>query len=132
MAIDLKDFIKVALSDITSAVKESQSELDGFACVAPTHSIGYSRDDMKWTENRYSKISSIEFDIAVTSESTEKSKESGSSGISVLSVMSLGVGRKNEETQEILSQSISRIKFSIPVAFAMNVPNANKFFSKSQ
>lgn len=132
MAIGLKDFVKSALSDITSAVKESQSELADLACIAPTHSIGVSKDDVKWAEHRYSKVSSIDFDIAVTSGSTEKSKESASSGISVLSVISLGVGRKDEETEEILSQSISRIKFSIPVAFAMNVPNANKFFEKNQ
>ena len=107
--MELKDFIKQVLFDISNAVKESQEELKDVAVVNPPHNDGGHGPMMRkyFYEQRL-----IEFNIAVAA-STERE---GHTGVKVMSAL-LGDVSKNTTNKEI-----SRITFSIPVYLSKGLP----------
>lgn len=99
--MELKEFIKSVLIDITSAVKESQVELNNGALIVPDNVIGLVRSGNK-------PLSLIEFEVAIT---TEDVKEKGK-GIKIASAI-LNGGYKDDNKNS--AGCVSTIKFSIPV-----------------
>lgn len=94
--MELKEFIKTALADITNAVKESQSDLTNGSIVCPKE-----------------KTQLIEFDIAVTTADNMSAKaEMGTSNI-VGRIFAIGGKAEGEYGHS----QLSRIKFEIPVQF---------------
>lgn len=133
MAVELKDFIKTALADIVCAVQESQRELFHVASISPAHEIGSKQIDVRWADNKYSKVSPIEFDVAVTTGTSETNDGEISCGIKVLNAISVGIGGKNSSKETDETQTVSRIKFAIPVAFAPDVNlSLGRFCEKNQ
>lgn len=110
--MELKDFIKNVLIDISTAIEECQGELSDRACVAPVLEMGNRGVDLK-TKDGYAKVSQIDFDVAVTTETKDGSSSSAGGGIRVLNVIKVG-GKSTDESQNI-HQSISRVKFSVPM-----------------
>ena len=109
--MELKEFIKTALTDIVTAVKETQESVQDFATIAPITEAGNKVTHIK-TPNGYADISNIDFDVAVTTEATEGAANGIKGGITVAGVFSIG-GNGKEETAEKY-QNVSRIKFTIP------------------
>lgn len=105
--MELKEFIKTALADITDAVKESQAEIGNGAIISPPFAI--ETGGVNQRVHKY-KIYDIDFDIAITS--VNGSGQSRKLGLEVC-----GIGYKNEKTDSDDSTSVSRIKFSIPVVY---------------
>lgn len=68
--MELKEFIKTALTDIVTAVKETQESVQDFATIAPITEAGNKVTHVK-TPHGYADISNIDFDVAVTTETTE-------------------------------------------------------------
>lgn len=100
--MELKEFIKGVLSEITDAVKESQKEINNGVLIAPDSIIlGATRSGNK-------PVSLIEFEVAIT---TEDIKEKGK-GIKIASAF-LNGGYKNDNKNS--SGCVSTIRFSIPV-----------------
>lgn len=133
MAVELKDFIKTALADIAYAVRESQKELTNVASVSPAHETGSKHVDVRWADNIYSKVSPIEFDIAVTTGTSETNDGEISCGIKVLNTLSVGIGGKNASRETDETQIVSRIKFVIPIAFAPDrTLSLTRFCEKNQ
>lgn len=108
--MELKEFIKTALSDITNAVSELQTELQNGAIVSPSVSNPITNvtviDPQDDKINR--PISKIDFDVAITVGSTDNTEAGGKVGIQIFSAK---LGGNNESHTE----NVSRITFSIPV-----------------
>lgn len=102
--MELKEFVKLVISDITNAVKECQEEIDNGAIICPTSD---SITGFRIEDNTKAVISNIEFELSVSETSLNES----SNGIGVTSfiVGKLNNGHKNE------NENLSKIKFSIPV-----------------
>lgn len=109
--MELKDFIKAAITDIVEAVKEAQDSVKEIATIAP-YTEGNKVTHIK-TPDGYANISNIDFDVAVTAETTEGSSGGIKGGITVAGIFHVG-GNDNEETVEKY-QNVSRIRFTIPV-----------------
>lgn len=90
--MELKEFIKNALNDITEAVEESRT--------ASTRDMYL--DNLK--DQR-----TVEFDVAVTAE--DVTSATGKAGIKVFSVLESG----GETSKEVKNLSISRIRFGVYV-----------------
>lgn len=105
MAISLKDFIKNIISDISSAIRELNTEDD--LVVNPYDRIF---PNGKYPENtiagNYAYISYVEFNIAIAS--VESNKTEGGVAIKVLNG-NIGKNLSNE--------SSSTVKFTLPVVF---------------
>lgn len=105
--MELKEFIKGVVADVTNAIKECQEELDNGAIVSPTNRESNDTID---TDNGKLQISEIEFEVSVSASS---SNESGGK-INVLSaIINGGVNCENNNSNE----NVSKVKFSIPVIY---------------
>lgn len=94
--MELKEFIKTALADITNAVKESQSDLTNGSIVCPKE-----------------KTQLIEFDIAVTTADSHNTEaHAGTDGV-LGKIFAIGGKAEGEHGHS----QLSRIKFEIPVQF---------------
>ena len=125
--MNLKEFIKESIVQISQGITEAEDELqDSSAVVNPRHVAtaktdgvyGYmvSPDDTKHKYYR-AAVQSVDFDVAVyASESTGKKAGVG------LMVGTVGIGAQGKE--ESGSRSESRIKFSVPVTFPFSKKTA--------
>ena len=108
--MELKDFIKTALTDITDAIKELQDELKNGAIVSPSMPNAIANttivDPVNININR--PISKIDFDVAITVGNTDKVGGDGKIGIQILSAK---IGNENVAH----SENVSRMTFSIPI-----------------
>lgn len=110
--MELKEFIKTALVDIISAVKETQEEVKEYATIAPLLPSGEKTSSVIM-RGGVAHISNIDFDVAVTTETKENAEAGIEAGIKVASIFNFGAGSKDSATET--SQNISRIRFTIPV-----------------
>ena len=108
--MELKEFIKTVLSDITNAVSELQAELQNGAIVSPSVPNPIANvtviDPQDDKINR--PISKIDFDVAITVGSTDNIEAGGKVGIQIFSAK---LGGNNENHTE----NVSRITFSVPI-----------------
>ena len=95
----LQDFVSETLKEIIAGVKDVKS----FAS-----SQGAEVNPSIGSRKNFSLIKDVEFDVAVTS--TEESESKKGAGILVAG---FGIGIKGKS--DLLSSTVSRIKFSIPV-----------------
>lgn len=105
--MELKDFIKTAVRDITEAVSELQTELDNGAIVNPTlpYPIALKTLDIN-DENR--PIEHLAFDVAVTAAEKYATDGSMKAGISIF-------GAKIGTESNARTENVSRLTFSIPI-----------------
>lgn len=114
--MNLKDFIKETIIEISTAITECNKELsENGTIVNPRDVLG---ENKKWLnvygylsegERRLRAIQLVNFDVAVTA--TDRSGKKGGIGIAVAS---LGIGAQGKTEEE--NVSYSRLTFSIPVA----------------
>jgi hypothetical protein len=116
--VDLKDFIKEAIKDISEAISESNSELSTVgAIVNPKNVYTSGKDEDLYgyltqndEEEKFRRpVHAINFDVAVSSTI----KKDGKEGIGV-NVVGVKLGKDNQQTDE--NETSSRLQFSIPVA----------------
>ena len=107
----LKEFIINALTDITSAIKDCQQDVENGAIFAPTNTKADNRIN---TPNGDLSVSEINFDVAVTVSSENSDGVSGGGGINVLGVT---FGAKGSSEDKVVEATASRIKFSIPLVY---------------
>lgn len=112
--MELKEFIKLALTDITNAIKESQTDLSNGAIINP---INGAIDQLAISDSKL-----IDFDILVTLNEKDDSGKGVSANINVLSA-------KFGKDKSISNETASRIRFSIPVIyppiFLDNIPDSS-------
>lgn len=110
--MDLKEFIKTALVDIVSAVRETQEEVKEYATIAPLMTSSKDTPTIQMKDG-VAHISNIDFDVAVITETKENTENGINAGIKVAGIFNAGGGFNNNATD--ISQNVSRIRFSIPV-----------------
>lgn len=119
--MDLKDFVKESIVQISKGIEEANTELaDSEAMVNPvyvqmhsTDAQGYGRTkerDPQFNNADSKLLQKVDFDVAVTVEAGQQ----GSAGAK-LSIASIGIGADGKT--ESSNRSESRIKFTIPVVF---------------
>ncbi|ROO08077.1 hypothetical protein BK673_16180 [Pseudomonas fluorescens] len=116
--MDLKDFIATSLTQIAEGIltaSEALRETD--AQVNPTHIQTYSNSAQGYGRTRNSEIPEqgrlverVEFDVAVTAESSE----AGKGGLKV-GIASFGLNVGAEASDK--AGSTSRIQFGVPMVF---------------
>lgn len=107
--MELKEFIKAAISDITEAVSELQSELDNGAVINPTIGRGeYGKAVI--VDQGVAPIEQLNFDVAVTASEHSGIEGSAKAGISVF-------GAKIGTESGARTENVSRLTFSIPVVY---------------
>lgn len=107
--MELKDFIKTAIADITGAISELQSELQNGAIVSPSmpHAISTKTIEMDGS-NRL--ISNIDFDVALTIDNTDTVSGHAKTGIQIFSAKLSGDNQSHTE-------NMSRLTFSVPIVY---------------
>ena len=125
--MELKEFIKESLSQIIDAVKETQEKYkDTNVLVCPDdvqgedNNLYIDNENFNQYYNRYTRVQNIEMDIAISV--TEK--EGNKSGIGIAKIINAGISSENAQQNE----SISKIKFSIPVV--LPTANVKEYFEK--
>lgn len=118
--MELKEFVKGVIFDVTTAIKECQEEINNGAIISPTNNKAEERAQTYMGDL---KISYIDFDVAVMAGS--EIKESNGIGGSI-SVFSCFIGGKTGEENRQESGNISKVKFSIPVIYPSIKPPKEK------
>lgn len=108
--MELKEFIKTALTDITDAIKELQDGLQNGAIVSPSMPHAIANKTIVDPENTHINrpISKIDFDVAITVGNADKVGGNGKIGIHILSA-------KIDNENVAHSENVSRMTFSIPI-----------------
>lgn len=108
--MELKEFIKTAIADITGAVSELQNELDNGAIVSPSLPNPISNTTVIDPDNDKvnRRISQIDFDVAITVDDTSATGAGVKAGIQIFSAKIGGESQTHTE-------NVSRMTFSIPV-----------------
>ncbi|WP_155273465.1 hypothetical protein [Xanthomonas arboricola] len=105
--MELKDFVKLTLVQITQGVKDAQGEVTAIGGnVNPyTHFVAQGMG----THLTRGATQQVKFDVAITASESNASKE----GIGVV-VASIALGKRNEVSDQ--STSVSRVSFEVPLA----------------
>ncbi len=107
--MELKEFIKTAITDITEAVSELQSELNNGAIVNPTLPNPIALKTLT-VDDEIRPIEQLAFDVAVTA--TEASGIDGSAKVGI-SIFGAKIGTESSAKTE----NVSRLTFSVPIVF---------------
>ena len=118
----LQEFVSETLKEIIAGVKEAQAYAgDNGANVNALDSHAQSSEKSQYThvmvngKMTISPIKEIDFDVAVTSiDTTEQQAGAG------IFVAALGIGAKGKS--DTSNSSVSRIKFSVPIALPVQSP----------
>lgn len=108
--MELKEFIKTAIADITNAVSELQEELKNGAIVSPSYPNVIANSSIADPVNKkvYRKISQVDFDVALTVGDSDTIGSNAKAGIQIFQGR---IGTENKSRTE----NVSKITFSIPV-----------------
>lgn len=104
--MELKEFIKTALADITNAVSELQAELQNGAIVSP--SLPEDDENTVVIDKKNVILTQVAFDVAITAGGTDTIMGGAKGGLHVFSAK---VDGSNEEHTE----NVSHVSFSIPI-----------------
>lgn len=107
--MELKEFIKTAIADITDAVSELQSELDNGAIVNPTLPNPIALKTLT-VDDEIRPIEQLAFDVAVTVTEASGIDGSAKAGISIF-------GAKIGTETSARTENVSRLTFSVPIVF---------------
>lgn len=107
--MELKEFIKEVLADITDAVAESQQELKNGCIIAPIINNSNNTDNLvKLNKGGYAIVSNVHFDVAVTlNEDTDRKTKIG--------VLSSALSLGTEKKRGVISSEVSKITLDIPI-----------------
>lgn len=107
--MELNEFIKAAITDITDAISELQEDLKNGAVVSP--SMPAAIDQKTIDERGVNRlITDIDFDVAITVGNTDSINGKIKAGIQIFSARITG-------GNEARTENVSRMSFSIPVIF---------------
>ena len=118
--MELKDFIKAAITDITEAVSELQDELDNGTVVNPTLPQGEDGKTLQ-IDNEVRVIERLNFDVAVTISESAGIEGGAKASISIF-------GAKVGTESSTRTENVSRLTFSIPLVFpSVHVKSPREF-----
>lgn len=110
--MELKDFIKNVLADITEAIQESQDGKSCSAIVSPMN-VG-NGGDFILTPSGKLMVNKIDFEVTV---SAEMGKSINGEAKGMINVLSAAIGSKVGASSTGRDENTTKIKFSIPVIY---------------
>lgn len=109
--MELKDFIKGVLADITDAIQDIQGNTSQPAIISP---MNLGNGDYIVTNKGKVMVNKVDFEVVVSAES----RESVNGEIKgVVSVISAAIGSKVGASSTGKDENITKIRFSIPVVY---------------
>ena len=108
--MELKDFIKAAITDITDAISELQEELDNGTIVNPALLPQGDAKNCVLVGDDIRKIENLNFDVAVTISKSDGVGGSAKAGISIF-------GANIDTSSNAKKENASRLTFSIPIVY---------------
>lgn len=105
--MELKEFIKTAITDITEAVTELQSELNNSTIVNPSLPNPISNGSVDVGSGNQ-PIQKLEFDVALTTTEATAIDGGAKGGIAIFAA-------KLGTSQQAQMQNVSRLKFTVPI-----------------
>lgn len=115
--MELKDFIKQVIQEVTDAVTESQREITNGSVVAP-YLNGTTGDYLNVSGKLFS-VSKIEFDVSVELEESSNTEKGIKGDLRIVSA-------KADTTANRRDLTAHRIKFDVPVVFPSGVGRQQK------
>ena len=111
--MNLKEFIKGAITSISEAITESQTELGTKGIIVNPERLANSQTtgEKILASDGWRYAQTLEFDVSVGVE--EQSEMDGKGELKVAGIINIGGGGKENS----VNQYQNRLKFSIPVAF---------------
>ena len=106
--MDVKDFVETTLVQIVEGINIANGKLNGTGAIISSKNVRPLRDGTTYNTDTGHLVNLIEFDVAVTV--IEKDTAGGGGGIKIAGI-SIGGQLQNETA----NQSVSRIKFSVPL-----------------
>lgn len=108
--MELKEFIKTALTQISQGVTEAQQELESSDMIInPSGLATNSKGDKYLRTNGWRYVQNIEINVGVTAIENE----GGKAGIGIVTGLFSGGAQTSADNS---NQTVSTIKFDIPVA----------------
>ena len=107
--MELKEFIKAAITDITGAIDDLQGCLKNGTVINPTLPVG-EHGKTVLIENEVRMLERLNFDVAVTASEATGIDGSAKAGISIF-------GAKVGTETSARTENVSRLTFSIPLVF---------------
>lgn len=105
--MDIKEFTKETITQIVSAVREANEQINDFGALIPTDYFQGSKAITSFKDGE-KNIIDIEFDVAVSA--VESANVGGGAGIKVAAFnIGLGTNSQNENS------TLSRVKFTLPL-----------------
>lgn len=117
--MELRQFIKAALIDIVSAIRETQAEVKEYATISPLTGRSEKITAIQMKDG-LADISTVDFDVAITIGTEENTEKGIKAGINVVGIFNAIAATKGDGT--VTYQNISRIRFSIPVLLPHSAP----------
>lgn len=107
--MNIQEFIKTSITEIVLGVADARDAIEGYGAKAGSDRVyGNTKENKILTDGDGRQVTSVEFDIALTSADSTDTK----GGIGVF-LGAVGVGSQGASHGE--SSSHSRIKFKVPV-----------------
>ena len=108
--MELQEFIKTTLVQITNGIIDAQKELEGSGCLINPEGFGREAEQIKrGYENRYRSIQKVRMNVVLSVSESEGSK----SGIGVAKFIKAGID--NEENTS--TNKYTSVDFEVPIAF---------------
>ena len=108
--MELQEFIKETLVQITNGVIEAQKEIKETGCLINPQGFSSSNQQIRTGfRNEYRSIQKVKMNVLL-SVSENKGK---SSGINVVQIVKAGVNAEESET----NNKVTSIEFEVPIAF---------------
>lgn len=108
--MELKEFVKEAIADITDAIGELQGELANGAVVNPTLNKSDDEPGSVMVDGKPCRVERINFDVAVTVAETSGIEGGTKADIAVM-------GAKLGTAMTAKAENCSRLTFSVPVVY---------------
>lgn len=108
--MDIKGFVEIALTQIIEGAISANESIKESGALISSKDVRPLRESTTYNTTTGNLVNLIEFDIAVTVN--EKDIAEGGAGIKVAG-LSIGGGLQKES----VNQTISRIKFTVPLTF---------------
>lgn len=109
--MELKEFVKAVINDLTDAISECQQETKNGSLIVPTSRM-YNTDCIELEDGDKIPISNLTFDVAITTTERCNDGHEVRAKIDVLSIFSTNIGTSGNGLNS--STAISKINFSIP------------------
>lgn len=108
--MELKEFVKETIADITNAIAELQREMTNGAVVNPTLNKSDDETGTVMVDGKPCRVERINFDVAVTVAEASGVEGGAKTGIAIM-------GAKIGTAMSAKAESCSRLTFSVPMVY---------------